>query len=73
MLSAKRILELRESVQLVRVYFQQQTGDAGRLSLPGSMFWQIVFLMAAGKALLCVLLIELAGAISSILVFFFGS
>jgi hypothetical protein len=37
------------------------------------MFWQIVFLMAAGKALLCALLIELAGAISSIRVFFFGS
>ena len=37
------------------------------------MFWQIVFLVAVGKALLCVLPIELAGAISSIRVFFFGS
>jgi hypothetical protein len=37
------------------------------------MFWQIVFLVAVGTALLCVLLIEVAGAISSIRVFFFGS
>ena len=44
-----------------------------RLSLPGSMFWQILFLVAVVEALLCVLPIELAGAVSSIRVFFFGS
>jgi hypothetical protein len=44
-----------------------------QLSLPGSMFWQIVFLVAVVEALLCVLPIELAGAISSIRFFFFGS
>ncbi len=44
-----------------------------RLSLPGSMFWQVVFLVAVVEASLCVLPIELAGAISSIRVFFFGS
>jgi hypothetical protein len=44
-----------------------------RLSLPGSMFGQIVFLVAVVEALLCVLPIELAGAVSSIRVFFFGS
>ena len=46
---------------------------SARLTLPGSMFWQIVFLVAVVEALLCVLPIELAGAISSIRVFFFGS
>ena len=44
-----------------------------RLSLPGSMFWQIVFLVAVVEALLCVLPIELAAAISSIRDFLFGS
>jgi hypothetical protein len=44
-----------------------------RLSLPGSTFWQIVFLVAVVEALLCVLPIELAGVIFSIRVFFFGS
>jgi hypothetical protein len=37
------------------------------------MFWQIVFLVAVVEALLCVLPIELAGAISAIRVFLFGS
>lgn len=44
-----------------------------RLSLPDSTFWQFVFLVAVVEALLCVLPIELAGAISAIRVFFFGS
>ncbi|MBV9874897.1 MAG: hypothetical protein JO025_09245 [Verrucomicrobia bacterium] len=44
-----------------------------RLSAPGSMFWQIVFLVAVAEALLCVLPIELAGAIASIRVLLFGS
>jgi hypothetical protein len=44
-----------------------------RLSLPGSMFWQIVLLVAVVEALLCVLPIELAGAVSLMRVFFFGS
>ena len=44
-----------------------------RLSLPGSMFWEIVFLVAVVEALFCVLPIELAGAIAAIRVFFFGS
>jgi hypothetical protein len=37
------------------------------------MFWQIVFLVAVVESLLCVLPIELAGAISAIRVFFFGN
>jgi hypothetical protein len=44
-----------------------------RLSLPGSRFWQIVFSVAVVEALLCVLPFELAGAISAIHVFLFGS
>jgi hypothetical protein len=44
-----------------------------RLSLPGSMFWQILFLVAVVEALLCVLPIELAGVFSSIRALFFGS
>jgi hypothetical protein len=43
-----------------------------RLSLPGSMFWEIVFLVAVVEALLCVLPIDLAGAISAIRIFLFG-
>jgi len=44
-----------------------------RLPFNGSMFWRIIFLVAVVEALLCVLPIELAGAISSIRVFFFGN
>ena len=35
-----------------------------RLPFNGSMFWQIIFLVAVVEALLCVLPIELAGAMA---------